>query len=339
MRQRQRLEAALAALRGRRALLVGDFVLDAYVYGETVRVSREAPVLVVRRERSEHRLGGAANTAVNLAALGVQTRALGVLGRDEAGDRLGQLLHKNGVDVSALRYIERTTPVKTRILAGAFGTSRQQVLRLDDQPTAPVDDLTCARVAEDLRRLAATADVVVVSDYGLGSVVGAVIEAAGQAAAAGTFVCVDSRFQLRAFRGVSAVTPNAPEAAAAVGVDVVDRESAVRAGALILQRLGCEACLLTQGRHGMSLLRRNALPIHADIVGDEEVTDVTGAGDTVIAAFASAAVSGLGLVNAMRLANCAAGVVVQRAGTAAVSPDDICDAALAGRVELEPWPA
>lgn len=334
-----RVELALAALSGRRALLVGDHVLDAYVYGETVRVSREAPVLVVRKERSDYRLGGAANTAANLAALGVTTTVVGAVAEDEAGRKLRSMLGAAGVDVSGLHSCSATTAVKTRILAGAFGTSRQQILRIDEEPDGALPDETLRAVADILRRGAERADVIVVSDYGQGVVRGPVIEAVRDLAGAGRAVCVDSRYQLAAFTGCAAITPNVPEAEALVGFSLATADAVERAGRKLLAMVGCEACLITQGRHGMSLFVAGEPTAHVDIVGEEEVTDVTGAGDTVMATFSAALAAGIGVRNGMRLANCAAGVVVTKAGTATASPEEILAAAARYGLELEPWDA
>ena len=330
------VERALRAIAGRRVVLVGDVVLDAYVYGQTMRVSREAPVIVVRKERTEHRLGGAANTAANLAALGVETRLLGVLGPGPDGRRIDELLSERGVDPSGLMPVERPDPIKTRILAGAFGTSRQQVLRLDDEPELPLPPEVDAALASTLAREAGTADAVVVSDYSLGTVGPEVIRAARTLASEGRVVCVDSRTRLRAFTGVTAVTPNLPEIEAVVGYAVDTPEAISRAGAELVRALGCRACLLTLGRGGMTLFDGPA-PRHVDIVGAEEVTDVTGAGDTVMATFAAAAAADLGFDNGMRLANCAAAVVVNKLGASVATPPEIEAVARAHAVELLPW--
>lgn len=333
------LASAFAAMRARRALLVGDYVLDVYVYGQTVRVSREAPVLVVRKESEDSRLGGAANTAANLAALGLHTRVVGAVGHDAFGERVRALLRQAGADVEHLQTsVATTTPTKTRILAGAFGTSRQQVLRLDEEPNGLPPATLDVHLAELVERLSGDADVVLVSDYGLGSVGPAVRAMANKLAGAGHLVCVDSRCQLGAFRGVTVVTPNVPEAEAVSGVRIHDQASCERAGEWILRELACAACLLTQGRHGMTLFRRGERPVHVDIVGAEEVTDVTGAGDTVMAAFAGALAAGVGMPNAMRIANCAAGLVVTRAGTATATSEEVAQVMRTAGVELQPWP-
>jgi rfaE bifunctional protein kinase chain/domain len=328
---------AMARIEDCHAVLTGDLILDTYVYGETVRVSREAPVLVVRHERTEHRLGGAANAAANLAALGVSTRVIGVVGEDESGERLRDMLGTAGVAVESVRRAPMTTPQKTRILAGAAGTSRQQVLRLDNEPDTAPPASVADHIASELCDSGRHADVVVVSDYGLGIVSQAVANSARRLAGSGTVVCADSRYGLALLSGVTAITPNVPEAAQLVGFALPDQAAVDRAGQQLLERLACRAVLITQGRAGMTLFCAGQTPYHVGIVGDEEVSDVTGAGDTVTATFAAALGSGLGLRNAMILANCAAGVAVTRAGTTTVLPAEIVSTAERHRVEIEAW--
>ncbi len=331
------LEAALAAMAGRRALLIGDIMLDAYVFGETARVSREAPVLVVREERRDYRLGAAANTAANLAALGLQVQVLGVLGQDDGANILRSLLVQAGCNLRHLLPTHRATATKTRILAGAYSTSRQQVLRLDREPQDAIDEATHLRLAEKLETLAEECDVVVVSDYGGGTVQGPVIEALRQLAHRGIPVCVDSRYNMGAFAGMTALTPNVPEAEAFVGFPLHDRAAVERGGSKIMADLACHALVLTQGQEGMSLFEPGAQATHVDVMGTTEVTDVTGAGDSVIATLGAALAAGLGLHNGALLANCAAGVVVTRMGTAAATPEDILAAAHHNGLQLQPW--
>lgn len=328
---------ALAAMAGKRALVVGDLMLDCYVYGETERVSREAPVLIVRKEREEYRLGAAANTAANLAALGLQVRLAGVGGDDDAARTLERMLGEAGCRTDTLHRCALATPVKTRILAGAFGTSRQQVLRLDAYVERTLQPEWLEAVANTVRRLAREVDVVVVSDYGHGVVTGQVIAALQEVARAGSLVCVDSRHNLRAFAGMAALTPNVPEAEALVGRSLHAPADVAAAGDQILRELRCKACLITLGQRGMTLFRPKAPACHVDVVGQTEVTDVTGAGDSVIATLAAALAAGLGVKNGMLLANCAAGVVVSRMGTASASPQDVAQAAKAAALRLEAW--
>jgi rfaE bifunctional protein kinase chain/domain len=330
--------AALEALRGKRAVLIGDLVLDAYVYGETVRVSREAPVLVVRKERTTHRLGGAANTAANLAALGLHTTMVGALADDDGGRTMRAMLEEANVSTEGLVVSDVATPVKTRILAGAFGTTRQQVLRIDDEPERPIGAAVQSAIEGALFAAAAKADVVVVSDYGMGTLSGRLTDAVLDLIEKKRIVTVDSRYQAATFAKATAIMPNVPEAEALAGFPLNSRESIDRAGAAILQKHGYRAVLLTQGRGGMTLYQASSKE-HVDIVGADEVTDVTGAGDTVTATFSAALAAGLGMSNGMKLANVAAGIVVTRLGTATASPDEIIAAAAKANVKLVPWPA
>ena len=330
------LREGVDALRGRHIALVGDFILDEYIYGDTVRVSREAPVPVVLRKTTEHRLGGAANTVRSLVALGARVSICGTAGKDDAGARVRSLLEDlPGVEA---RLVERdgSTTLKTRVLAGAFGTAKQQILRLDAEPSGGLSSVAEAALIQQVADLSTQADGLIVSDYGLGDISEKVRGALTDVfTSVPTFV--DSRFKLNAFQGARAVTPNLPEAEALVGFSVQTEADVQRAGTKLLDVLGVEAVLLTQGRGGMSLFRPGLPVEHVDITGEEEVTDVTGAGDTVMATFALGAVSEIGLVNAMRLSNVAAGVVVNKLGASTCSSDELFQAGQACGLELQAW--
>ena len=333
------ISQALKSIAGKRILLVGDVMLDSYIHGETVRVSREAPVIVVRKESIEHRLGGAANTAANLAALQVKTEIAGWVGHDDGGGQIRKMLLERGIDTSALASADIGTQVKTRVMAGAFGTTKQQVLRLDEDPKhlPPqefVDDLLAL-----IQERSASVDAVVLSDYGGGVVGEQVIHLAQELVRSGKVVCVDSRHRLHLFSGMTIVTPNIPEAEEQLNRVIASQEDALSAGEELLATLDLQACLLTQGRAGMTLFERDQEPLHVDIIGEDEVTDVTGAGDTVIATFSAALAAGLGMQNATKLANCAAGVVVCKAGAAVAQPQEVIDAATQVGLELLPWEA
>ena len=330
------LREGIDALRGRHIALVGDFILDEYIYGDTVRVSREAPVPVVLKKNVEHRLGGAANTVRCLVALGARVSVCGTVGRDDSGQRVRELLESlPGVQT---HFIERagTTTVKTRVLAGAFGTAKQQILRLDSEREAALSSeetqALCRAVAQTLE----SAEGLIISDYGLGDINQDVRTwLASEEIQVPTFV--DSRFNLNHFSKVTAVTPNLPEAESLVGFSIRSAEDVSRAGAALLKMLGARAVLLTQGRGGMTLFQSDTESAHVDITGDEEVTDVTGAGDTVMAAFALGTISQIGMVNAMRLSNVAAGVVVNKLGAATCTSDELLEACLASSLELDSW--
>jgi len=306
-----------------RVVVVGDFVADEYVYGETERISREAPVLIVRFERSELAPGGAGNAAQNLASLGVEVRAVGLVGHDALGSRLLGVLRAGSVDVRGIQRLRgRATEAKTRILAGGRSTRRQQMLRVDRTPE-PVPPAVERRLIADLRRAARGATAVLASDYGSGVLSPRVVEALRGLRRSGIPVCVDSRYALNAFSGLTMLKPNEPELEAATGIRASTPEGLSRAARSLLRRLGCETLLVTRGRNGMSLFVRGRGPVHLDAHGDKEAVDVTGAGDTVAATYSAALASGAEPVEAMQLANVAASIVVQKAGTATVSREEI----------------
>jgi D-glycero-beta-D-manno-heptose-7-phosphate kinase len=306
-----------------RVVVVGDFVADEYVYGETERISREAPVLIVRFERSQLVPGGAGNAAQNLAALGVEVRAVGIVGDDGPGARLLDALRAGRVDVRGIQRVRgRATEAKTRILAGGRSTRRQQMLRVDRTPD-PVPVAVERRIVAGLRRAARGATAVLASDYGSGVLSPRVIEALRGLRRRGIPVCVDSRYNLPAFAGLTMLKPNEPELEAATGIRAKTPPELARAARALQRRLGCETLLVTRGQNGMSLFRRGAPPLHLAAHGDKEAVDVTGAGDTVAATYAAAIASGADAAAASRLANVAAALVVQKAGTATVSREEI----------------
>lgn len=328
MRSQARIEGAgpiLQRMREARVAVLGDLVVDEYLYGQTERISREAPVLIVRQEATERKLGGAANAAANLASLGARTFALGAIGDDEAGRSLLSLFEAAGI-VPRLATTGGPTETKTRILAGGINTTRQQMLRVDRSREGDLPEAAQAKLIENLRAAAAEVDLLLVSDYGSGALAPRVIEEVRRLAAAGLRVLVDSRYDLGAFAGLYLVKPNEPELAAATGLPVGSHETTLRAGLALRERLGCEAVLVTRGRSGMILIRRGEEPLAIPVYGQEEAVDVTGAGDAVIATLAAALGAGADLPTAARLANVAGGIVVQKPGTATVRPEELLEA-------------
>jgi D-glycero-beta-D-manno-heptose-7-phosphate kinase len=320
--------AHLAALVGRFAgaevVVVGDFMADEYVYGETERISREAPVLIVRYERSELKAGGAGNAAQNLAALGVKVRAVGMVGDDTLGETLLDTLDGAGIDVAGLQRIRgRATESKTRILAGGRSTRRQQMLRVDRAPSEPLPAGAEPRLVRDVLRAAKGAQAVLASDYGSGALGAASLEALRDLQAAGQPVCVDSRYRLAEYTGLAMLKPNEPELEAATGISLETPGALERAARTLLRRSGCEAVLVTRGRNGMSLFRKGAPPLHIPAQGTAEAVDVTGAGDTVAASYCAAIAVGASPEDAARLANVAGSLVVLKAGTATVSREEL----------------
>ena len=318
----------VAGLRGRRIVVVGDLIADEYLYGKPARISREAPVLILRYTDREVRLGGAANAAHNVQALGAGAVPVGVVGDDDAAADVHQLFERAGIGTDGLvRAPGRRTPVKTRIMAGGYESTRQQVVRLDREPEPTLAPDVEERVLERLAAVGGEADGFVCSDYGYGVVSPRVFEAVRDLARPrGVPVTVDSRYELARFRGATAATPNEPEVEALTGADLVDERAVEKAGRQVLERLEARLLLVTRGSRGMALFEREGgvtfIPIH----GSDQIADVTGAGDTVISAFTTALAAGAPPAHAAWLANVAGGVVVMKRGTASVSPADIAQA-------------
>ncbi len=303
-------------------VVLGDFVADEYVYGETSRISREAPVPIVEFERSEMKLGAAANVAHNLSALGVRVRAVGVIGKDPFGVALRGACRDAGIDTRGLlTHPDAMTPVKTRVLAGAMHTTRQQLLRLDrGRRLSPA---SVQRVPEALRAAVRGADALVVSDYGLGSA-GPYIAPLCARLARKLPVLVDSRFDLGAYRGVTLAKPNGPELQALAALPGTPTLGAL--AARVLERQALEALLVTRGRDGLALFAPGRPTLTLPVFGPAEAVDVTGAGDTVLAAFAATYAASGDLTRAARVANVAGGRVVQKPGTAVVTAAELAAA-------------
>jgi rfaE bifunctional protein kinase chain/domain len=248
---------------------------------------------------------------------------VGLVGRDPLGGRLLAELREGGVDVRGIQRVPgRATEAKTRILAGGRSTRRQQMLRVDRTPD-PVPAAVERRLVADLERAARGATAVLASDYGSGVLSPRVVEALRRIERRGVPVCVDSRYNLAGFAGLTMLKPNEPELEAATGIRVSTPAGLSRAARSLLRRTGCATLLVTRGRNGMSLFAPGRPPVHLDAHGDKEAVDVTGAGDTVAATYTAAIASGAGAVEAMTLANVAAALVVQKPGTATIDRGEI----------------
>ncbi len=292
-----------------RVLVVGDVMLDRYWFGDVVRISPEAPVPVVLVRREDYRLGGAANVAWNCKELGARTRLLSVVGRDEPGRKLAALLRQKGIEASLHSDAKLDTTQKLRVIG-----RRQQLLRIDFE-NPPSREVLASKL-EEFKQALAGCDVVILSDYGKGGLAH-IAEMIRSARRAGRRVLVDPKGDDYArYRGASILTPNVAELREVVGRWTDEKDLRARAQAL-RAKLGLEALLLTRGEEGMTLYTpRSPLTIKAEA---REVFDVTGAGDTVISALAVMLGAGASLENAVRAANCAAGIVVGKLGTATVS--------------------
>ncbi len=325
-----RLEALVRAFRGRRVLVLADLVADEFVYGRVERISREAPVLILRHDATDVRLGGGANAVHNIRTLGARPLPFGVLGDDAHGRRLRALLREKGVPVTGILTAPGyATPVKTRVLAGRAHSTRQQIVRLDRYAPLPRRSPARRSLERALRAYRGPLDGVLVSDYGCGLLDPPLVRSAvALARKRGVPVTVDSRFALLRFRGMTAATPNEAEVEDALGLTIGhDRRKLEAAGRTLLRRLACQALLVTRGSDGMALFERGRPPLHVAVHGSDQVADVTGAGDTVIAAFTLALAAGAAPPEAARLANYAGGIVVMKHATATVSADELAEAA------------
>jgi len=324
-----RLEAIVRGFGGRRVLVLADLVADEFVYGRVERVSREAPVLILRHDTTDVRLGGGANAVHNIRTLGARPLPFGLLGADAHGKRLRALLREKGISAGGVLSTHGyATPVKARILAGRAHSTKQQVVRLDRYAPLAARNGARRELERRLRAFRGRVDGVLVSDYGCGLLDASLVRAAVAFARARKVpVTVDSRFALLRFRGMTAVTPNEPEVEEALGVTIGhDRQKLEAAGRELLQRLACKAVLVTRGSDGMALFEPSRPPQHIPIFGSDQVADVTGAGDTVVATLAVALGAGFELREAAEMANLAAGVAVGHHGTWAVKRDELIEA-------------
>jgi len=309
---------------GKRVVVFGDLVADVFVYGEISRVSREAPVLILNHRETQLVPGGGANAIHNLWALGANPVPVGLVGDDADGRQILEYFGKLGIDISGIQIAKSyRTPSKMRILAGAVHAQRQQIVRLDSG--SPLQDLkTRGAVERKLKNALKNAHGLLVSDYGYGLVTPEIVPNIRRNSMTTT---LDSRFSLLSFSGLTAATPNEPEVEAALGISIGnDAKKLEWAGRTLLRKLKHEAVLITRGKDGMALFERGRKTVHIPVHGSDEVADVTGAGDTVIATFTLALASGSSYYDAARLANYAGGIVVMKYGTRPVTRDELAEA-------------
>jgi rfaE bifunctional protein kinase chain/domain len=311
-------------------ILFGDFVADEFQFGEISRVSREAPVLILRHRETHLVPGGGANAANNFAALGTRVFPISAVGDDPAGDALVAYFRNKRVDVSGiLRVKDWTTPTKTRILAGWAHTVGQQVLRVDREPHSSMPEAIQKKLWAKLRAKLRSAHALAVSDYGFGVATPAVVRQAISEQKIAAPVTLDARHNLRAYAkvGITSATPNEAELEALHHVSIGQNLSELsRCGAATLAEMKLRALLVTRGRHGMTLFepagRQTQIPVH----GSDQAVDVTGAGDTVLATYTLALACGASPLEAAHIANIAGGLVVMKRGTATVTRDELLTA-------------
>jgi D-glycero-beta-D-manno-heptose-7-phosphate kinase len=329
IKETDRLRKIVEAFPQATVTVLGDLVADEFVYGEISRVSREAPVLILKHKERITLPGGGANAIYNLAELGVNVLPVGVVGEDEAGKLLLQQFKKKRIPVTGiLRDKNYATVTKTRVLAGMPHTWRQQVVRIDREPSGEMSRHLTRELILAAREYAKASDALLVSDYGYGTATPLILDAVRQKTRRNDMpITLDSRYRLLEFSGITAATPNEAEVEQALQTLVgQDWGKLVNAGEEVLRRLKLESLVITRGRDGMVAFTRRHGPVDIPSYGSDEVTDVTGAGDTVIATFTAALATGASTEEAAQLANYAGGIVVMKRGTATVSRNELLHA-------------
>ena len=322
---KEELLSILDELEGRRILVLGDVVADIYLQGDISRISREAPVLVLEQQREVIVAGGAANVVNNVATLGGRVFAVGLLGHDSGGEGLKEVLRKNGAHIEGLLTDEsRPTISKTRIIAGGRATVSQQIVRVDKECHEPLTEAHEKELLKYIKSVLPQMQGIVLSDYGSGTVTPklrkAIIKYAREH---GIPTMVDSRYDVKSFKGVGYVKQNDAELAAAVGRSLPDEEAVIEAAQELLRGLEAEGVLVTRGELGMILVEADGA-VHVIPVSDKsEVYDVSGAGDTCVATVILALAAGISPEKAAELSNVASGIAVRKLGTATVSAEEL----------------
>jgi rfaE bifunctional protein kinase chain/domain len=325
-----RLKETINQFKSRKIVVVGDVIADQFLYGAISRVSREAPVFILRHEQTETLPGGAANAALNVAALGARCILLGIVGADETGRKIADVLKAKGVETKFLVHSKDwQTTTKTRIFAGQPHAPRQQVIRVDYENEKPLAAEIQTEMIRNLHSASENADAIIVSDYNYGAAserVGGELRNVGLKKNIPVFV--DSRFRLTDFAGATAATPNEDEVEEVLRKQFKTVSELKTAAAELREKLQLQALLVTRGKNGMILFDDGKTPQHFPVIGSQDAVDVTGAGDTVMAAFALAAASGATFAEAATLANHAGGLVVMKRGTATVSEKELLNSIL-----------
>ncbi len=324
------------ALQGRRIIVLGDIIADEYLLGSAHRISREAPILILKHRNRELRLGGCGNAANNVRDLGGEVRIIGILGKDDPGEETLHLLKNQGIDTTGvLQLPEAETTIKTRILAGQSNTTMQQVIRIDREWKEAISDKVTTSLINQLNEMVDETDAILVSDYGLGVVTPKMVEAVNTLANThgardgGLPVLVDSRFGLRCFQGITAATPNEVEMETIIeqeDKENIDQEELYQKAAAFRKQQDFGGLLLTRGKNGMVLFEEDNPPKSLEVFGGDDVADVTGAGDTVIGTFSLALAAGAEMWVSAQLANIAGGLVVMKRGTATVHQHELLEA-------------
>jgi len=306
---------------------LADLVADEFVFGEIARVSREAPVLILKHRERSVVPGGGANAVMNLASLGVNVLPVGVVGDDEAGDLLRAKFCEKKIPTGGITRLRgHVTTTKTRILAGMSHTSRQQVVRIDREPTLIAEgDAALPKIVKATREFADASQALLVSDYGYGAATPQLLtRIKSKGWPKDKPITLDSRYRMLEFEDATAATPNEPEVEEALQIKIGDDgKRLLSAGEQLMSQMGLKSLVITRGRDGLVAFEKGAEPLAISIFGSDQVVDVTGAGDTVIATFTAALAAGASTADAAWLANFAGGIVVMKRGTATVSSAEL----------------
>ncbi len=311
-------------------VLLGDFVADEFRFGEISRVSREAPVLILKHRETQLVPGGGANAANNLASLGARVLPVTAVGDDPAGDALIAHFRRKRVNVSGIVRVKGwTTPTKSRFLGGWAHTTAQQVLRVDYEPQSPLPDAVGRKLLQQLSAKLRKAHALAVSDYGFGVSTPELVQQATRKLMNDLPTALDARYRLHSYAkaGISAATPNEAEIEAQHHTTIGrDADELARVGRATLATMKLESLLVTRGRHGVVLFEEDDRFTQVPVHGSDQAVDVTGAGDTVLAAYTLALACGASPLEAAHIANIAGGLVVMKRGTATVSREELLDA-------------
>jgi rfaE bifunctional protein kinase chain/domain len=324
MTDRNRLLDLIDRMGDATVVLFGDLVLDRFILGTPKRISREAPVIILRHEGQRDIAGGGANALANLHALGVRALPVGAVGDDEPGTALVRTLADSGLDIGrVVRVSGYRTPTKVRILGGGSSSLKHQVARYDIEDQLPSDGGWRVDLLVHLEQAVAAADAVAVSDYGYGTVTRDALTAMRHFGSRPPWTCLDSRYRLRELSPVDGATPNLQELEAWAGRPLHDDESVAAAAEELRHELDARFLLATRGHRGVTLVEPARPALHLPVYGTDEVADVTGAGDTVLAVLTAALAAGATPTDGATLANIAGGIVVMKLGTATVTRDEL----------------
>lgn len=317
------MNQVVESLAGKRVMIIGDLMLDQYLMGSVERISPEAPVPVVRVDNESHVMGGAGNVAMNIQALGGESLLVSVIGTDREGDELARLCNEAQLNVKLVKDPSRPTTKKARIMA-----QNQQICRVDSESCGALDEPLLDQLFNFLQAELQNYPVVILSDYGKGMISKPFMDrfnALLDSCESRPYVLVDPKIvNYDLYKGVDLLTPNTKEAGEGAGMLVTDRDSVIRAGKVLFERLSCKNLLITLGSEGMALFQGADKISHIPTFA-KKVFDVTGAGDTVIATFGLALAANIDMLTACTLANHAAGIVVGQVGAATASAEDVAE--------------